>query len=109
MHQHALSELFPGSPGGRALAATCTPGHYSRIGAAGGASTVTRYGRSHMSTIGAAGRAAQRRGQLAPRRIVYDDQVVTIFPWFPPQSHPAYNSRRRRPIQVWVWEGTGDE
>jgi hypothetical protein len=103
MKQHRLSDLMPGSAGGRALAAQRGASYLQSIAALGGAATVDRHGRSYMQQIGRAGRAAQLRRQLSPRVICYDGAPVMIIPWFPPREHPRYHRRRRRPILVWVW------
>lgn len=97
-HQHQLSELAPGSPGGRALRERRGVGYFAEIGSRGGRRTVSTYGLLHMRSLAAAGgREKRRRLYSWPR---------TVRPWYGglerrvPYGPPKSTKRRKRPVFV---------
>lgn len=109
--QRDLYELLPEVSGGRALAAQRGPGYLAEIGATGGASTLSRYGRVYLAALGERGRQERRRRRDdLPRTIQrLDGSTARVIPWHPHRGSSEYSPRRRRPVFVLVELGAGDE
>jgi hypothetical protein len=98
--QHTLSELCPGSPGGRALADLRGPGYFREIGSRGGRTTVQRHGLAHIRQLASAGGCEKRRRLYSWPRTVrpWHGGIERCVPYWPRHS----TKRRKRPIFVYI-------
>lgn len=101
MQQSKLSDLLPGSAGGRRLVELRGRDHLVKLGASGGRSTARRHGVEYMRQLGASGgRAKRRRQYMTPATIKsWDGVIYRRIPYWP---HQPQRRRRRRPVFVRV-------
>jgi hypothetical protein len=98
MRQRNLTELCPGSAGGRALAERRGIEYLRQLGSRGGRTTRQRYGVEHLRQLGSrGGREKQRRILTWPMTVtsLYGD-VERRVPYWPRRS----TARRKRPVFV---------
>lgn len=98
MKQSKLTDLLPGSAGGRRCVELHGASRMVQLGSAGGRSTVERFGREYMRQLGSAGGRAKRRKEYTiPRTIrAWDGYRYRRIPYWPA------GRRRRRPVWVRV-------
>ena len=101
--QHKLTDLFPGSAGGRALRDRRGTEHFATIGQRGGHTTVQRHGREHMRELGRRSAAARRWKKFKGSHIRKNcfsgwTEIVRIVPWWPHQPERLRN--RKYPVLV---------
>lgn len=101
--QNKLSDLLPGSPGGRALRDQYGAPHFATIGQRGGYTTVQRHGREHMRMLGR--RSAEARHwkkfkgpYTRKQRFSLHVEVERVIPWWPHQ--PERSRNRKYPVLV---------
>lgn len=96
MQQSKLTDLLPGSAGGRRLVDLRGRDHFVQLGASGGRSTARRYGVAYMRQLGASGGRAKRRRQYTTPATIrsWDGVIYRRIPYWP---HQVRRRRRRRP------------
>ena len=93
-----LGALFPGAPGGRALAGRRGRAYFIELGRRGGCKTRDLYGVAHLRTLAQKGAAEKRRRlHTWPATITsWDGETYRRVPYWPARR----SSRRRRPVFV---------